>query len=215
MNLALFDFDGTITSADTFTPFIYYATSKPRQVLGTAVLAPALLAHRLRMLRATHMRQAAAVAAFAGAKLETLHELGARYARDTLPNVMRKSSLERIRFHREQGDTIALVSASLDLYLLPWAEPLGLQVISTRLEVRGGYCSGRYLEGDCTGPEKARRVRRQFDLQRFETVYAYGDTREDFPLLELATKRFFRGQDVSAHAGPTEELLSLEYQALE
>ena len=30
MNLALFDFDGTITNADTFTPFVYCAVKAAR-----------------------------------------------------------------------------------------------------------------------------------------------------------------------------------------
>ena len=30
MNLALFDFDGTITSKDTFTPFIYLSVPRNR-----------------------------------------------------------------------------------------------------------------------------------------------------------------------------------------
>jgi hypothetical protein len=37
-NLALFDFDGTITSHDTFTPFIYYAVDPQRLAVGKVVL---------------------------------------------------------------------------------------------------------------------------------------------------------------------------------
>lgn len=32
MNLALFDFDGTITSEDTYTKFIFYSTPTPYQI---------------------------------------------------------------------------------------------------------------------------------------------------------------------------------------
>lgn len=34
MNLALFDFDGTITSEDTYTKFIFYSTPKVRMGIG-------------------------------------------------------------------------------------------------------------------------------------------------------------------------------------
>ena len=39
MNIALFDFDGTVTFKDTFIPFIYFAASPRRIALG-AVLLP-------------------------------------------------------------------------------------------------------------------------------------------------------------------------------
>ncbi len=47
MNLALFDFDGTITSADTFTPFVRLAAGRSRVLAGSAILSPLLLGYAL------------------------------------------------------------------------------------------------------------------------------------------------------------------------
>ena len=43
MNLALFDFDGTITTRETFRSFIEFAVPPRRRALGTALLLPVLL----------------------------------------------------------------------------------------------------------------------------------------------------------------------------
>ena len=67
---------------------------------------------------------------------------------------------------------------------------------------------GGHLGGDCTGPEKARRVRAAYDLARYATVHAYGDTREDAELLELATRRYSRWRELPAQGEGLRERLS-------
>ena len=57
--------------------------------------------------------------------------------------------------------------------------------------------TGRYRSGDCSGPKKAERIRSVFDLTRFDTVYAYGDSVEDREMLALASRRYYRWQEVT------------------
>jgi phosphatidylglycerophosphatase C len=196
MNLALFDFDGTITSADTFTPFVYCAVSRWRIVLGTLLLAPLILGYKFGLVSGTRMRAAIVFFGFRGRSPAEVRELGVRYSKTVIPRMVRADALERIAWHRAQGDTVVVVSASLDAYLRPWCAELGLELICTQLEVRAGRFTGRHEDGDCTGSEKAARVRKRFDLARYPVVYAYGDTSEDAQLLELADKRYFRGQEL-------------------
>ena len=40
MNLALFDFDGTITDNDSFTAFLYVAATRQRLFWGKVLLVP-------------------------------------------------------------------------------------------------------------------------------------------------------------------------------
>jgi phosphoserine phosphatase len=92
------------------------------------------------------------------------------------------------------------VSASLDAYLAPWCQQHGLDYICTILEHRRGRLTGRYVEGDCAGFEKVRRIRARFDLGQYATLYAYGDSLEDRHMLELADKKFYRGEEISSWA---------------
>jgi HAD superfamily phosphoserine phosphatase-like hydrolase len=125
--------------------------------------------------------------------------LGERYAA-TLEAKFRPDVLERVRWHCASGHTVVLVSASLDVYLRPLAARLGVDVIATELEARGGTLTGRYRGGDCSGPEKARRVAERYDLARYALIYAYGDTAEDEALLALGHRRFFRGRELTGRA---------------
>jgi HAD superfamily hydrolase (TIGR01490 family) len=201
MDLALFDFDGTITDGDTFLPFIRFAVRRPRAAVGTVLLSPMILGYELDWIRATTMRAAIARVAFLGRPERELTELGLRYAQ-TLGRRMRPEALAKIAWHKARGDHVVIVSASLQPYLRGVSRDLDVDLICTELETRAGTLTGRYAGGDCTGPEKARRVRARYDLSRYPIVHAYGDTSEDHALLQLASKRYFRWRDVSESSPP-------------
>jgi len=91
-----------------------------------------------------------------------------------------------------------VVSGSLDVYLGPWCERHGMEYICTTLEERGGWLTGRYVHGDCSGAEKVRRILQRYQLARYPLVYAYGDSAEDREMLELAHKKYYRWREISS-----------------
>jgi phosphatidylglycerophosphatase C len=191
-NLALFDFDGTITSNDTFTPFILQAVKPTRLALGKLVLSPLIAAYKLGLLSASRMRRSMVRLGFSGRRSDEVRSAGLAYSRTRLAGVVRGKALERIRWHQAQGDEVVVVSASLDVYLTDWCREVGVELICTELEERQGVLTGHYRDGDCSGPEKARRVRQRYELDSFALVYAYGDTCEDEAMLALASRRYYR-----------------------
>jgi phosphatidylglycerophosphatase C len=192
MDLALFDFDGTITREDTFARFVMFTLSPKERLHALTRMTPAMLAYRARIITGGQIREHAVRFAFTGRDAASVRDAGRRYARSWLPRVLRPRGLERLAFHRERGDEIALVSASLRDYLEPWTEERGIALLCNELEERDGKLTGRWVGGDCAGPGKAERVRKRFDLARFGAIYAYGDTVEDRELLSLATHPYYR-----------------------
>jgi phosphatidylglycerophosphatase C len=199
MNLALFDFDGTITFTDTFTPFLYFAVDPRRIAVGNVVLSPLLVGYRLGILSASTARASVAAFGFRGRREADVRQVGSNYARDVLPGVIRPKALERINWHKAQGDVVAVVSGSLDVYLADWCRRLELDLICTELEARDGTLTGRYRHGDCIGKEKARRILEKYDIRDYAVIYAYGDTTDDHEMLNIADRKYFRWREV---AGP-------------
>ena len=197
MNLALFDFDGTITKSDTWTPFMRFAVRPGRLLAGQALLVPVVVGHRLGMVSSSRGRQIAARVGFRGERAAAVRQLGVEYATRRIPGTLRRSALERIEWHRSRGDDVVVVSASLESYLRPWCETRGMPYICTTLEERNGWLTGRYVHGDCSGAEKARRILQRYELSRYAMVYAYGDSGEDREMLELAHKKYYRGTEIS------------------
>lgn len=196
-SLALFDFDGTITFKDTFTPFVFRAVPRARLAIGKVVLSPLIVAYKLGLLSASRMRRSIVHFGFRGRSEAEVRQAGLDYACSQLQSVVRAEALERLRWHQAQGDVVVVVSASLDVYLTEWCRQLGVDLICSELEANDGVLTGRYRALDCAGPEKARRVRERYDLSVFDVVYAYGDTREDDAMLSLASKRFYRWRELT------------------
>ncbi len=197
MNLALFDFDGTITTCETFPAFVRFAISKPRLVAGSFVFAPIVVGYRAGLISGSTIRSALIRFGFSGAPAAGVASAGRRFASDVLPGLVRPQAMERIRWHRERGDAVAVVSGSLDVYLSPWCADQGLELFCSRLHAADGVLSGRYRGPQCVGAEKVRRVREKHDLSRYSSVYAYGDTDEDRDLLAVADRKFFRWQEMA------------------
>lgn len=198
MNLALFDFDGTITHREMFRPFLEYAVPPKRRMLASIVLAPMLVGYKLKLVPSNLMRACAVRFGLAGVDASLAREQGRRFAQDVLPGVLRDVALERVRWHKQQGDKVVVVSGALDVYLAHWCEQHELELICSELEVRGGMLTGRYRGAQCVSKEKPRRVHECYDLRTFPVVYAYGDTLEDLDLLQLAHRRYFRWQEMHA-----------------
>lgn len=185
--VAVFDVDGTLTTGDCVLPFL-------RRVAGMR-LAGALLRHPQTLLSALVRRdrdrlKSLACASLAGLLASEVDRAGAEFAGWVASSKMRADTTARLRRHRELGHTTMLASASLDVYLLPLGEILGVdEVVCTTLERDAeGLLTGRLVGANCRGPEKATRVRARLEALGLEDaeVWAYGDSADDEPLLASA-----------------------------
>ena len=57
MSLALFDFDGTITTRDTMPDFVRRSVSRRRLLVGQLLLAPLVLGYKIGILSGTLIRR--------------------------------------------------------------------------------------------------------------------------------------------------------------
>src|SRR5205085_7711469 len=132
----------------------------------------------LRLLPNWAVKEAVLTAFFAGVAEEALCARAAVWAVRDLPRLVRPEAAERLRWHRDQGHRVVIASASLELFLQPWARSAGVDdVVATRLEVRGGLLTGRLEGGNCYGQAKLDRVRDLLGGLDGTEVYAYGDSR--------------------------------------
>ena len=196
MQLALFDFDHTITVCDTYSRFLRRVATPEQRAQAWWRVGPWLLAYRLKLISAERIRRRVTSQVFTGRHAGEISQMARDYAREHLPAMVRPEMLEQIRWHKAQGHTVAVVSASIDLYLQQWCDALGLQVICNRLEVQHNRLTGRYAQRDC-GRHKVALVRDMFDLASFQRIHAYGDSAEDKPMLALAHERWYRGKCLS------------------
>ena len=200
MNIALFDFDGTITFKDTFSLFIKQNVPKVRLIVGYLFLVPWIAGYKLGWIKGTQIRQKIVRIGFHGLDATEFQKKGEFFACEMIPKLVREKAFQRIQWHLMQGDKVVVVSASLDIYLAPWCRKNGLDLICSNLESDQGLLTGKYADQDCTGLEKKNRVLKAYNLKQYGKVYAYGDSVEDKELLELADVAYYRWKEIGAHS---------------
>lgn len=194
INLALFDFDGTLCTRDSFTGFIFFALSKRHILRQGLKILPWIQAYYLKLYPAHAMRPKLFAAMFKDTSATELEKLAQDYA-ELLLDDLDQQLLERLQQHQQLGDRVVLVSASVDVYLKPLCDALAIDLICSATEVQNQRFTGNYLSADCSCAEKKRRVLQQYRLEEFAQVYAYGNSHEDLEMLSLAQQCFMVGVD--------------------
>jgi len=176
-----------MTRRDTLVPFLVQVAGRGPVVSALAVEAPRLAyaatgqgdrdRAKTRVLRRVLAGRDHAEVSAAG------RTFGAELARSAISTQAR----DRVAWHRRAGHEVAIVSASLDVYLVEVAEQLGVgHVLCTSLDVdAAGRCTGRLRGGNCRGAEKAARLQTLFDGDDVE-LWAYGNSGGDEEMLRLA-----------------------------
>lgn len=186
--VAAFDFDKTLTTRDCVIPFLVRVTSLAR-IVRTVSDLPALSGAIVRKDR-DRIKVVVTRRVMSGLHVRDIERCAETFAEHVESHWMRTDTLSRLRWHKAQGHRVGIVSASYAPYVRPIGERLGLDfVIATELEIDSeGRATGALLEGNCRGPEKARRLNDWITLNgmRDAELFAYGDSAGDRELLDMA-----------------------------
>ncbi|WP_336151478.1 HAD-IB family hydrolase [Acinetobacter ursingii] len=194
INLALFDFDGTLCTKDSFTGFIFYTLSKRHIMRKGLKILPWIQAYYLKLYPADAMRTKLFSTMFKGNSAKQLQQLGQEYAQTLVKN-LDTQLFQRLLQHQAQGDKVVLVSASIDLYLKPVCELLNIDLICTQVEIHNGFITGQYSTPDCSSEQKKIRIHEAYHLNDYAHVYAYGNSYEDLQMFSLADSCYMVGED--------------------
>ncbi|KVU48494.1 HAD family hydrolase [Burkholderia ubonensis] len=193
--VAAFDFDGTITTSDSFRHFVRSAIGTPRFAWAGLRALPWIVAMKAGRLSRGDAKAKFAWFAFGPMREDALEAAACRFVATDLPRLVRPEMLERIREHRARGHELVLVSASPSLYLEKWAKTAGFDaVLATRLAFERGAFAGRLDGENCWGPQKVARLRAWWGEHPPRQLFAYGDSRGDKEMAERANWAWIRGQ---------------------
>lgn len=190
--LAVFDFDGTITTKDTMFDFISFYHSKSKLILGLCILSPILILYKIGVISNSSAKQKLLAFFFKGEKEEYFDKRCREYA-SKINLIVRPKAIDKIKQHQAEGHLVIIDSASIDKWIEPWAKSIGINiVIATKLEVKNGIFNGRLASKNCYGKEKVNRLLELFSGENIYKMYAYGDSRGDKELLKIADHSFYR-----------------------
>jgi phosphatidylglycerophosphatase C len=190
--IVAFDFDGTLTTHDSFTAFLRWKAGPWRYLAAAVALLPHLLAFCVRRDRG-RLKAAACARFLGGAPASALADLAERFAVTHAQAMLRPDAVAAWRRWRAQGALLVIVTASPELTVQPFARGLGADLlIGTRLGVdAAGRVTGALDGMNCRGPEKVRRLRAAFG-EGVALAAAYGDTSGDREMLAIADIKGYR-----------------------
>lgn len=190
--LALFDFDGTITTKDSFLEFLKFHKGRLNFLFGFALLSPYLIAMKLRLIPNWKAKEIVLTYFLKGLGEEEVEQVAREFTTEVIPRLLRPKAIEQIKKHQENCDDIYLVSASAENWLKSWCDQIGIKIIGTKLEVIDGKITGKIDGNNCYGQEKVARIKAEINISKYSEIYAYGDSNGDKEMLALADHAYYR-----------------------
>lgn len=193
--VALFDFDGTLTRQDTLPLYIRHATGWGGVVLSMLAVLPRLIIlacngwKSLWGIDAGNTKEQLLYRCFAGRTIAEVALSGEQFA-SVIDRVTAPEVVAQMLRHIEQGDTVAIVTASVDVWVAPWARRNGVNhVIATKLRHDGVQYSGAFDGENCNGDEKVKRIASYYPQDKYHIV-AYGNSSGDYPMFHYAHEAY-------------------------
>lgn len=194
--IALFDFDGTLVARDSFLLFAHTTLGWVRVLRAVLLSSPWLVGWKLGVIGNGVAKQRLFGSLFGGCPIDRFNGYCHDFAA-VLDRYVNSPLLEQVEKYKAEGYRVAIVSASISLWIAPWAEKHGIDtVIATEPEIDAGSgrLTGRFATANCHGAEKVARIRERFSDFDSYTSVAFSDNRSDFPMLQLATHATFIGK---------------------
>ena len=193
MKVHAFDFDGTLTRRDTLVEFIRYVKGDKEFLKCFLRYSPQLVAMKVGLYPNWKVKRQVFSYCFAGMKEEVFNDFSTRFAQ-AKSSLMRPAGVEKIRSLLQDGCQVVVVSASVENWVRPFFGDLSdaIQFLCTRVEVKDGVLTGRFLTKNCFGKEKVARLRTLYTDRRAIELTAYGDSRGDREMLDYANEGYYR-----------------------
>lgn len=181
--IAVFDFDGTITTTDTLLLFIRYACGTKRFLLGMFLYSPLIVMMLLHLYPNGKCKEKIFAYFFKNMSYSEFKKLGEDFAHFTCKNIIRPEMSERIEWHLSQNHKVYVISASIEEWVVPCCKVLGdITVLATKVK---SDLSG-FISNNCFGQEKVNRLLEMEPDRSTYILYAYGDSRGDKEMLAFA-----------------------------
>lgn len=190
--IAIFDFDGTITTKDTLFDFIRFYAGIRKFILGLIITSPVIILFKLGFRTNEQAKQRLFSYFFKGVEKADFDIVCKAYA-DRIEQILNREAIEKLRYHQAQGHTVIINSASVCNWISPWAKLYDIEVvIGTRIEDKEGKITGRFSGKNCFGQEKVNRFLELYPDRQSYDLYAYGDSNGDKEILAIADYPFYK-----------------------
>ena len=185
--LYCFDFDGTLTYKDTMFLYLkFYNASKFRIQFVKHIPLFTLL--KLNLLDAEKVKKSFISSILKGQNKAKIEKKTQEFFEQYYPEIFRENALDFIKNIDYSQTDCYIVSASLDIWVRPFAEKFKMNLIATKAEFKNEVFTGNFVGKNCNGPEKVNRIKVEISDKKYDKTIAFGDTSGDKQMLDWANE---------------------------
>jgi len=184
-----FDFDGTLTTRDSFLEFIRYVCGNWAFCKGILRYSPLLVLMKLGLYPNWKAKQKVFAYFFKGMPLKDFAQQGRLFALDR-QHLLRPQGVDMVKQAQAGDAEVLIVSASIDHWVQPFFPEV--KVVGTQVEVEDGCLTGRFLTKNCYGQEKVNRILALYPHRNEYELIAFGDSAGDKELLAFADEAHYK-----------------------
>lgn len=185
------DFDGTITTKDSLAEFIKFYKSPLYFYCGLVLFSPILILFKLGVISNQTAKELLTKFYFGKETIDEFIKKATYFSLHKIDKIIIPKAINTLQEHKKNGATVVIVSASFSLYLSGWCKKNDFELLATELEIINDKITGNFKGKNCYGIEKVNKIKSRYQLNN-SVVYAYGDTKGDLPMLNLAHHSFYK-----------------------
>jgi phosphatidylglycerophosphatase C len=192
VNLALFDFDGTITNRDTMLDFNKFVNGKSNHTRALALTLPSFVLYKLGLLRSDIPKVRYLKSSFKGKTAQELSTSAQAYCKEMSSEIVRPDALRKLKDHLEKGDRVIIVTGGCKVWVEPFAKLWNVELIASEMNFEKGICTGMLTGPNNVAEEKVVRIKSHLGTTQYDSIIAYGDTSNDNAMLAFADQGHYR-----------------------
>ena len=193
VEIIVFDFDGTITTDDTFRLFLRYYAGNLKWAINILLLLPIFIGYGLKIVDRNQAKIHVMRRFFKNAPVARLDARAADFAKEMIPSLIRPQAQACLDSKKAKLESLYICSASIAPYLRAWGKSQNIHnILATELEADGDRYTGEIKGWNIWGEGKVRRILAEFAPHPVKIMEAYGDSRGDRELLHAAEASYFK-----------------------
>ena len=188
--LYCFDFDGTLTYKDTMFLYLqFYDASKFRIQFIKHI--PLFILLKMNLLEADKVKRSFVSSVLKGQTKSKIEKKSQQFFDQYYPEIFRENALDFIKNIDHSQTDCYIVSASLDIWVRPFAEKFGMKLLATQAAFENNIFTGKFVGKNCNGLEKVNRIKEAINEKKYDKTIAFGDTSGDQEMLDWADEGQF------------------------
>ncbi|MNK56206.1 2-hydroxy-3-keto-5-methylthiopentenyl-1-phosphate phosphatase [compost metagenome] len=189
--LYLFDFDGTLTYKDTMFLFLkFYNPAKYSFQFLKHV--PLFVLLKVKLASAEAVKKSFISSILKDESKYQIEKKAKLFFEENYPSLFRENALDFINNINRENTESYIVSASLDIWVKPFAEKFNMKLLSTEAEFQNDIFTGKFVGKNCNKEEKVNRIKTELGDKKYDKIIAFGDTSGDKAMFKFANESHYR-----------------------